>query len=63
MKSFFKSNLRLMQATQWFSSQRLILLPGIVLAGLIAGLALLLSQRLGLQELNPLLLAVVLGMG
>lgn len=61
MKSFFKSN---GLATQQVANLRLYeLLPGLGLTALVAGLALLLNQQLGLQELNPLLLAVVLGIG
>ncbi|NER84120.1 MAG: putative sulfate exporter family transporter [Leptolyngbya sp. SIO1D8] len=39
------------------------LLPGLLLTSGVAGLAILLSQILGIRELNPLLLAVLLGMG
>ncbi|MEM0980371.1 MAG: putative sulfate exporter family transporter [Cyanobacteria bacterium P01_H01_bin.58] len=38
-------------------------LPGLLLTSGVAGLAILLSQILGIRELNPLLLAVLLGMG
>ncbi|MEM6518507.1 MAG: YeiH family protein [Cyanobacteria bacterium P01_C01_bin.70] len=39
------------------------LLPGLLLASGVAGIAILLSRILGIRELNPLLLAVLLGMG
>lgn len=43
--------------------QKPTLLPGLVVTSAIAGLAILLSRGLRIDELNPLLIAVLIGMG